>query len=35
VEPPVDPEVEQTLSEVEDALARARRDFALWKERKK
>jgi len=33
--PAVDPDVEQTLSEVQEALERARRNFALWKERKK
>jgi hypothetical protein len=33
--PDVDPDVERTLDEVEAALERARRDFALWKERKK
>lgn len=33
--PDVDPDVERTLNEVEAALERARRDFAVWKERKK
>ena len=31
----VDQDVEKTRSEVQAALERARRDFALWKERKK
>lgn len=33
--PAVDPDVERTLTEVEEALERARRDFELWKGRKK
>lgn len=33
--PEEDPDVERTRSEVQEALERARRDFALWKERKK
>lgn len=33
--PDVDPDLERTLNEVEAALERARRDFAVWKERKK